>query len=110
MQIWLRNLSHVFIIFQSYLKGVYVGRDWLDVVFLHQGPLVKPSKEPNLNLTITVLLGPNHLGRPVRETFLLGIHNVMERPAGLGEPVLVPPKVQKIFVYFFFLCKVLPQF
>ena len=90
-----------FLIFQSYLKGVYIGRDWLDVVFLHQGPLVEPSKEPNLNLTITVLLGRNHLGRPVRETFLLGIHNVMERPAGLGKPVLVPPKVQKNLCKFF---------
>jgi hypothetical protein len=30
-----------------------------------------------------------HLGRPVRETFLLGIHELMWWAAGLTEPVLV---------------------
>jgi len=31
----------------------------------------------------------SHLGRPVRETFLLGIHKLMWRAAWLTEPVFV---------------------
>jgi len=68
-----------------------VGSNWLNMMFLHQSALMEASKEPNLNLPLRVLLGAHHLGRPVREALLLGVHNIVERAARLGKPVLVTP-------------------
>jgi len=75
------------------LKCMNVGSYWLYMMFLHQSALMKPSKEPNLYLTLCILLGPHHLGRPVREALLLGVHDIVERAARLGKPVLVTPGV-----------------
>ena len=73
------------------LEAVHVRRDRLDVVSLHQGLAVVTTKEPHLHLPIAVLLVVDHLGWPVGEPLLLGVHNLVERSAGLGKPIFVVP-------------------
>ena len=68
-----------------------VGGDWFDVMFLHQSSLMEATKESDLKLSVSCLLS-NHFGRPVRETFLFGVHNLMEWSAGLGKPIFVVPE------------------
>ena len=41
------------------------------------------------DLSIAVLLVVDDLGRPVGEPLLLGVHDLMERSARFGKPVLV---------------------
>ena len=83
---------------QKIFVPVYVGGDGLDVVPVHQRPLMEPPEEPDLELAVAVLLA-HHLGGPVREALLLGIHDLVEGPTRFCEPVLVAagvgvPRVQ----------------
>ena len=68
-----------------------VGGDWFDVMFLHQSSLMEATKEPDFNLSVSRLLS-DHFRRPVRETFLLGVHNLVEWSARLGKPIFVVPE------------------
>lgn len=72
-----------------------VGCYGFNVMFLHQGSLMKTSKESDLKLTISILFA-NNLGRPVRESLLLGIYNLMERSTWLSKPVFIAPGKQII--------------
>ena len=63
-----------------------------NMMFLHKSSLMEPTKEPDLYLGLSVFF-PHDLSRPVGETFLFGVDNLMEGSAGLGKPVLVIPGV-----------------
>ena len=67
-----------------------IGGDWFNVVFLHQSSLMEATKESDLQLSIIRFL-PDHFSRPVREALLFGVHNLVERSAGLGKPIFVVP-------------------
>ena len=68
-----------------------VGGDWFDVVFLHQSSLMEATKESDLKLSVSGFLS-DHFSRPVGETFLLGVYNLVERTARLGKPIFVVPR------------------
>ena len=67
-----------------------VGGDWFDVMFLHQSSLMEATKESDLQLSVSRFLS-DHFGRPVGETLLFGVDNLVERSAGLGKPIFVVP-------------------
>ena len=67
-----------------------IGGDWFDVVFLHQSSLMEATKESDLKLCVSGFLS-DHFSRPVGKTFLFGVHNLVERSAGLGKPIFVVP-------------------
>ena len=81
-------LVKIFVDTQKIFVPVYVGGDGLDVVAVHQRPLMEPPEEPDLELAVAVLLA-DHLGGPVREALLLGVHDLVEGPTRFCEPVLV---------------------
>ena len=68
-----------------------VGCYGFNVMLLHQGSLMKTSKESDLKLPISILLAYN-LGGPVREPLLLGINNLVERSTWLSKPVFIAPE------------------
>ena len=67
-----------------------VGGDRFDVMFLHQSSLMEATKESDLQLSVSRFL-PDHFSRPVGETLLFGVDNLVERSAGLGKPIFVVP-------------------
>ena len=67
-----------------------VGGDWFNVMFLHQSSLMEATKESDLQLSISRFLS-DHFSRPVGETLLFGVDNLVERSAGLGKPIFVVP-------------------
>ena len=68
-----------------------IGGDWFNVVFLHKSSLMETTEESDLKLSVTGFLS-DHFSRPVGKTFLFGVHNLVERSAGLGKPILVVPE------------------
>ena len=67
-----------------------VGGDWFDVMFLYQSSLMEATKESDLQLSVSRFLS-DHFGRPVGETLLFGVDNLVERSTGLGKPIFVVP-------------------
>ena len=70
--------------------------DWFYVMLLHQGSLVKATKESNFKLSISVFFA-NNFGWPIGKSFLLGIYNFVEWSTRFGKPMFVSPK-QKYLV------------
>ena len=68
-----------------------IGCDWFNMMFLHQGSLMKSTKEPNFKLSVIIFFA-NNFGWPVWKSFLLGIDNFMEWSTWFGKPMLVTPK------------------
>ena len=85
------NLRLKIILLFFHLQSMNVGCYGFNVMLLHQGSLMKTSKESDLKLPISIFLA-NNLGGPVREPLLLGINNLVERSTWLSKPVFIAPE------------------